>query len=178
MSKRDVLEVAVKMLGLYTLFSFFGSIMFVGGALSSADSRFIENKTVYVCFSCLVPVLYLAFALVFLARGRRIAEMLTRDSEIGPDRKGSILPPYAQLCFWVRILGLYFFVAVSSRLVSAIAQAGITVRNPFWWTRIVGDALELGLAVIFIFRSEQVSRFVERKAEPSERLCENSGEPS
>jgi hypothetical protein len=166
MNKRDVLEVAVKIMGLYALCSFFGSIVFVGGALSSAGSKFIENRTVYVLFSCLATVLYLVFAVAFLSRGRRIAEILTRDSDAAHPGERAVLPPHAHLYFWIRILGLYFFVAVSSELVSAIAQAGVTIRSAFWWTRLVGETLQLGLSLAFIFRSGRVARFVEEHAEP------------
>ena len=177
MNKRDVLEVAVKMMGLYSLFSFLGSIAAVGGVIATADNKFIESKTVYVSFACIGAFLYLVFAVAFLWRGRRIAEMLTQDSEIVRTGERAALPPYARLCFWVRILGLYFFVAVISRLVSAIAQAGYTVRSPFWWSRLVGEALELGLAVLFIFRSERVSQFVERHAEPCDGANAALGAP-
>ncbi len=166
MNKRDFLEVAIKMMGLYTLFSFIGSIIIAGAAMSSSD-KFLENKTLYVLSCCLALVLYLVLALAFLWRGRRIAEMLTRNSEIDPSGERSALPPYARLCFWVRILGLYFFVAVVSDLVAAMAQAGVTIRSVFWWSTLVGETLQLALSVIFIFRSERVSEFVERHAEPS-----------
>jgi len=166
MNKRDILEVAIKIMGLYLVLSLLGSIAIVGGAISTADNQLIKNKTVYVGFTCLAALSYFIFAVAFLCRGRRIAEMLTRDSEIGPDSERPLLPPYARLSFWVRILGLYFFVSVSSRLVSAIAQAGYTIRSGFWWSRIIGEAFELALAIIFVLKSERVSQFVERHAEP------------
>ena len=167
MNKRDTLEVAVKVLGLYCLLSFLGSIMFVGMALSSADSKYIENKALYLTFSCLATLLYLAFAVAFLPGGRRIAEMLMRDS--GADRDGAraAQPPYAQLHFWVRLLGLYFFVSVIGRVVSDIAQAAITVRSIFWWSKLGGEILQLGLSLAFIFRSDRVAKLVEGVAKPT-----------
>jgi hypothetical protein len=166
MNKRDILEVAIKIIGLYLVLLFVGSMSTVGGAISTADNQFIENKTVLVGLTCLAALLYFIFAVAFLCRGRRIAEMLTQDSEIGPASERPLLPPYARLSFWVRLLGLYFFVSVSSRLVSAIAQAGYTIRSGFWWSRIIGEAFELILAIIFVLKSERVSQFVERHAEP------------
>ena len=106
MTKRDILEVAIKIMGLYLVLSFLGSIAIVGGAIATADNTFIGSKTVYVLFTCLASFLYLVFAVAFLCRGRRIAEMLTRDSAIAPTGGRSALPPYAHLSFWVRILGL------------------------------------------------------------------------
>src|ERR1017187_4486273 len=97
MNKRDVLEVAVKILGLYCLLSFLGSVMMVGLALASADSKFIENKVIYISFSCLASLLYVLFTVLFLRGGKRIAEMLTRDSDAGHAGERAVLPPHAQL---------------------------------------------------------------------------------
>ena len=166
MNKRDVLEVAVKIMGLYCLMMFLSSIMFVGMALSSASSKYIENKVVYISFSCLASILYVFFAVLFLRGGKRVAEMLTRDSDAGHAGERAVLPPHAHLHFWIRILGLYLFVSVVGHLVSDIAQAGVTIRSPFWWSKLVGEILQLGLSLAFIFKSQCIARFVEGVAEP------------
>jgi hypothetical protein len=166
MNKRDVLEVAVKIMGLYCLLSFLGSVMMVGLALASADSKFIENKVIYISFSCLASILYVLFTVLFLRGGKRIAEMLTRDSDAGHAGERAALPPHAQLHFWIKILGLYFFVSVIGHLVSDVANAGTTIRNSFWWSRLAGEILQIGLSLVFIFKSTCVARLVERHAEP------------
>lgn len=177
MSKRDVLEVAVKLVGLYALFAFLQSITMLAGVIASADKQFVGSKTVFVSFICLASILYLVFAVAFLWRGRRIAELLTRDSEMSATGQRAVLPPYAPLGFWVRILGLYFFVGGVSELVSAIAEAGITERSPFWWSRLAGHVVQLAVSLAFIFRSERVSQFVERHAEPSDGANAALGAP-
>jgi len=161
-NKRDVLEVAVKMMGLYCLISFLGSIVPVGIAVSSPDPKIVENKAVYVWFTCLGALLYLVFAILLLGRGRWIAERLIKDSI--PDRLEvrSVPPPHACLDFWVRILGLYFFLSVVGRLVTHIAETGFTVRGIFRWSRLVGDGVELCLALVFILRNDYVASLVEK----------------
>ena len=165
MNKRDVLEVGIKLIGLYLVVSFLGSLSVVAAVFSVADSKLIENKPLYEVITCFASLFYLFFAVAFLWRGRRIAEMLTRDATVGPDTAGTALLPCARLAFWVRILGLYFFIAVSSRLVSALAQAGSTIRGAFWWSRIVGEVFEICLALVFIFKNEHVSQIVEEHGE-------------
>src|SRR5882724_4513283 len=166
MNKRDVLEVAVKIVGLYCLFSFLGSIMMVGIAFASADSKYIENKVIYISFSCLASFLYVLFAVLFLRGGKRIAEMLTRDSDVGHAGERAALPPHAHLQFWIKILGLYFFVSVVGHLVSDVANAGVTIRNSFWWSKLAGEIVQTGLSLAFIFKSTFVARLVERHVEP------------
>ena len=163
MNKRDVLEVAVKMLGLYCLLSFISSIGVVGVAVSSPNPKIVENKSVYVGFTCLVAVLYLVFTILLLGRGRWIAERLIKDSIADRPGERSVLPPHARLDFWVRILGLYFFWSVVGRLVTNMAEAGFTtVRSIFWWSRVVGNGVELCLALVFVLRNDYVASLVER----------------
>jgi hypothetical protein len=169
MSKRDVLEVAVKLVGLYAVFAFLQSIAWLAGIIASEDKQFVGSKTMYVSLACLAAVLYLVFAVAFLWRGRRIAEFLTQDSESSGIGERPAMPACARLGFWVRVLGLYFFVGGISEVVSAIAQAGITVRSPFGWSQVAGHVVQLAVSVVFIFRSERVSQFVERYAESGKR---------
>lgn len=167
MSKRDLLEVSIKVMGLYCLLSFLGSTITLGAGLSSTDSKFIENKTIFVSFLCLSTLLYLVFAIVFVRWGKSIAEMLTQDSNVDHPMERGTLPPHAHFYFWVRILGLYFFVFVVGHLVSDIAQAGIAMRSIFWRGRFLGEILQIGLSLAFIFQSQRVARFVEGVAKPN-----------
>jgi flagellar biosynthesis protein FlhB len=162
MTKRDVMEIAIKVMGLAFLFFFFQSIPVVGAAFLSKEAKYIANKTVYILFSCLATLLYLGFALLFLRAGRRIAEMLMSESgkDSSPNREP--LAPHAHLHFWVRILGLFFFVSGVGSLVSDFLQAALTVQNTFWWTRIMGHVIQLALALVFIFRTKVVTQWVEK----------------
>jgi hypothetical protein len=166
MSKRDLLEVAIKVMGLYCLFSFLGSIVALGAGLSSVDSKFIENKTVFVSFLSLACSLYLAFAIVFVCWGKSIAEILTQDSTVNRPAEQGPLPPHAHFYFWIRILGLYFFVSVVGQLVSDVTHAALTVRSMFWWSRLLGETIQIGLSLAFIFQSQRVAKFVEGDGKP------------
>lgn len=46
------------------------------------------------------------------------------------------------------------------------AQAGITIRNTFWWSRLVGDAFQVCLALVFILRNDYVASLVEKLSPP------------
>jgi O-antigen/teichoic acid export membrane protein len=166
MNKRDLLEVSVKVMGLYCLFSLLGSIIALGVGLSSADSKFVQNKTLYASSLCLATLLYLVFAIAFVRGGKCIAEMMTRDSDGDHAEERGALPPHAHLYFWVRILGLYFFVSIVGHLVSDLAQAGMSMRSIFWWSRLLGEILQIGFSLAFIFKSQAIAKFVEGVAEP------------
>jgi hypothetical protein len=164
MTKRDVMEIAIKVMGLAFLFLFSQSILVAGAAFLSRDARSIGNKTVLILFSCLATLLYLSFALLFLRAGRRIAEVLMSESGKDPIQNREPLAPHAHLPFWVRILGLYFFVSGAVSLVSDFLQAALTVQNTFLWTRLIGHVIQLALALVFILRTKVVTQLVERES--------------
>lgn len=165
MTKRDVMEIAIKVLGLAFLFFFLQSVPLVGAAFSSVDSKFITNKTVFVLFYCLVPLLYLVFALLFLCAGRRIAELLMSEPGKESTQNRETLPPHAHLHFWVRILGLYFFVSGAGALVSEVSRAALSIHYALWWTRLVGHVFQLAVALVFIFRDKYVAQLIEKGSE-------------
>jgi hypothetical protein len=161
MIKRNVTEIAIKVMGLVFLFFFFETIPLVGAAISS-DAKYMANKTVYVLFCCLTTLLYLLFALLFLCAGRRIAEMLMNESDKDSIQNRETLAPQAHLHFWVRILGLYFFVSAAGSLASDISLAAVTIHTTFWWTRLIGHVFQLALALVFIFRDRFVAQLIEK----------------
>ena len=161
MNKRDALEVGIKILGLYSLLSVFGSIHVIISAYT-AESKLIENRPVYVLFSLLVLFLYLAFAIILLWRGKLIAEKLTGPSTSSVAGEQPALPTHAKLEFWVRVLGVYFFLSSIGQLVATMAEAGITIRNAFWWSRLVGEAFKLGVSLAFVFKGDYVANLIGR----------------
>ena len=103
MNKRDVLEVALKIIGIYYLFAVIGESLSIFFFIVSASHN--QNKFVYPLVSSVFFSLVLT--VVFLWKGKRIAELLTQDSSHAEVQ--SALTPHAHLYFWVKILGLYFF---------------------------------------------------------------------
>jgi len=166
MNKRDVLEIAIKLMGLYLLLTFLGSIFTLGIALSSAQSSQIHNKPMFISFACLEIVLRLSFALILLYAGNRIADTLAGESAVpGPQQR---TPPssHAHLSLWVRILGLYFVLSIIPHLVWDVAEVVGIVTAPNWSTRILSETLQLALSLICVLRNESVATFIEKHTKP------------
>jgi hypothetical protein len=166
MNKRDVLEIAIKLMGLYLLFTFLGSIFAIGIALSSAQVGQIHNKPMYISFACLEIVVRLAFALILLYKGNRIAETLAGGPAVPSPQQRTSPSSHVHLSLWVRILGLYFVLSVIPHLVWDMAEVVGVVTVPYWSTRILSETLQLALSLICVLRNESVATFIEKYTKP------------
>ncbi|MGD0059127.1 MAG: hypothetical protein ABSD58_06890 [Verrucomicrobiia bacterium] len=166
MNKRDVLEIAIKLMGLYLLFTFLGGIFTLGIALSSAQVGQIHNKPMYISFACLEILLRLTFALVLLYKGDLIAQTFGGSAVPSPQQR-TVPSPHVHLSLWVRILGLYFVLSIIPHLVWDVAEVVGVVTAPNWSTRILSEAVQLALSLICILRNESVATFIEKHTKPA-----------
>jgi len=176
MTKRDAVEVAVKIIGLYSLFTF--AINIVGqaniictafGLLAVGHEQIMANPALYIVLCCLSPLVQLVFALVFLRGGRRIAEMLVKEQ--ARDSETQTIAGSSQSYFpsWIRILGLYFFVSAIVQLAGRIGQVAALARDANWQYHIhvVAPILQLVFSVVLIFKARNVADLIGGTAEPS-----------
>ena len=167
MNKRDVLEIAIKLMGLYLLFTFLSSVFAIGIALSSAQLSHIQNKSMYIAAACLEMLVRLSFALVLLYAGNRIAETLAGGSAVPSPQQRTPPSPHVHLSLWIRILGLYFVLLTIPHIVYDIAEVVGVVTAPNWSTRILSDTLQLVLSLICVLRNESVATSIEKYAKPA-----------
>jgi len=166
MNKRDVLEIAVKLMGLYLLYTLLGGIFALGVAVSSAAPGQIHNKSMYIAVACWELALRLTFALVLLFKGNHIAETLAGGSAGPSPQQRTPLSSHVHLSLWVRILGLYFALLLIPRLVWDVAEVLGVVAAPNWSTRILSETLQLALSLICVLRNESVATFIEKHTKP------------
>jgi hypothetical protein len=166
MHKRDVLEIAVKLMGLYSLLTFLGSIFSVVAVLLSTQLNSMRNKSLYVALLCGEAVLRLVFAAMLIRYGDRIAEMLAGSPTAARAPESTPLSAHARMSLWIRVLGLYFFLSVAPHVVWDIAEVVGAVQSPNWSTRTLAETLQLALSLLCIVRNESVAAFIEKHSKP------------
>jgi uncharacterized membrane protein required for colicin V production len=163
MSKRDALEIAVKIFALYCVVAFFASIPNAAMAFAADTGNLVTNRALFLFLSCLHPVLYLVLAIVFLSKGQAIAAALASGDSVSAAREEhEKFPPYTQLYFWITVIGLYYLVSASTSLASDLVRVTFAIRNTFWWMGVVSNAMTLAVALIFTLKSKKVAEYVER----------------
>ena len=168
MTKENVLEIIAKTFGLYCLIQFVRSTIAVSGAIVM-EPGFVINRALYVSLISLVPLLYLVLSYVFLKKSQIIMKIIgVNDAEhqIAESESGQAQPVYAKLSFWVVLIGLYYFVSSVSALVSYIGTLAIKLEKGMFLIHdpVLPQAFIFILSLVFIFRSEKVVDFIERKS--------------
>lgn len=165
MSKRGVLEIGLKLCGVYSFVMFVRflpsplSVFFVQG------EGLIENLRLYILAMTLYPLLNLALAYLFVMKTEAILDLLRlsgKDSE-----SESKLPAFGTLSLGIRLIGLYYFVSSSAALVALVpvfardfnsgyAPGYLTWRVPDIWLQLA----TLLLSLVLIFKNGKVEEII------------------
>jgi len=164
-TKRDVMEVAVKVFGIFMLILFVRALPMTVVQFFIDTSEFISNRMAYLVFNIVHSFTPLVFACLFLFRGKAIASFLVADASPETDTGGT-QPAYAQIWFWVVIIGLYYFVSSASALIAQLlahtiefTEFPMTLTGQRFWSSIIA----LLLSIFFIFWSKPIDRFIQKR---------------
>jgi len=159
LSKRDIYEVAIKLLAIYFAITAIEAIPPLGMALATYNSEHVVNPYLYIGSPASLTVIYLFFAVLFFKKSNFIVGMLCGPTAIKSNSEIEKLER-GNLSLWIKVIGLYYFVMSSGSLVSHISQLGN--RGYYWWTPVITKALILCLSLWFIFRTSSVKNIMEK----------------
>ena len=173
MTKRTIMEVVAIAFGFYCLISLIKSTPSVGMALVMKEPEFITNRLLYALLMSLFPLLNLILAYILLWKTRLIVNFFTSD-DTSDDLDFSSKPAelsetqsnFADLSFWIKIIGLYYFVSSVSTVISRLGTLAIKLREGWFWAYdpLLPQAFIFTISLIFIFRSQRVAKFIRRKS--------------
>ena len=87
--------------------------------------------------------------------------MLVSESGTSAIQSREALPPHAHVHFWIKVLGFYFFASAIGSLISNLSDVAINVHATHWRSPLFGHAIQLALALLFIFRAKWAAQTVE-----------------
>lgn len=168
MSKRDLFEVAVGILGLYLLLMFLMVIPGVLMALTQNDSLYFSSISSYAVL-CSSPILYLVFGVACLLKGPLLGERLFADTNAEPEAERESLPTHCQLSFWMILVGVYLMISSSPTLLEHLLRLSIQLSEGsemrYWWLEITGEGLTVIFSLILIFRSNRIETFIQDRSQ-------------
>jgi len=168
MTKRDLLAVSLKVLGVYSLFNAIMLLTQVGFFIARYVTQGPRNENPYVLMAGFAAgfMLYLAFALVLLGRGDWIARKLVDEDGALPAvwARDSERPVFVLALRIVGAVWLIKGVWMLSRTLSLILPRGgfSTYQLP----EITSSGILLALAAYFLSGGKHLVRFVFKEKEP------------
>ena len=168
MTKRDLLAVSLKVLGVYSLFNAIMLLTQTGIVTARYVSQGLRNENPYVLVSSFAAgsILYFAFALILLGRGDWIARKLVNEDAALPTLgAGEWERPVFILA--LRIVGAVWLINgvwMLSRTFTLNFSTGgfFAYKLP----EIVSYAVLLAIAVYFLLGGKHLVRFVFKEKEP------------
>ena len=168
MSKQTVLEIAARIFGLYCIVQFFQSIPAIIAAIVVPNRELISNKTLHIVLTSLYPLVFLALAYIFLVKSDTITKITgsQRETAAGteftyPENEAL----YNKLHFWILILGIGYFISAISSILLGMGTLSYKLKNGWFIAHdpVLPQAITLILSLLYIFRSEQIAKFIETR---------------
>ncbi|MDA3800386.1 MAG: hypothetical protein PF692_15080 [Kiritimatiellae bacterium] len=170
MTKRDLLEVVIKILGVYCFILFVRFLpnlpMFF---VTTGMDDYITNNTLYVLLTCLYPLINLALSYVFVIKTEMVLNVLRISGEQNETVDRHETPAYGRLSFWIRIIGLYYFVSSATKVASLIpalaldfTRTSTSVYHSLSGIKMWPQLIILALSLFFIFKNNKVEYIITR----------------
>lgn len=160
MTKRDIADIVLVLVGLGLIFSFLSAFLSLGGILSFKDNEFF-NKSVAVPLHLLYLLALLAGSWLLLIKRKIILNLLFPSAnKVTIALEGEALE-IIKYTFWIKLFGIITCLASAikfiSRLVSAIPSRGEYIVGGFWWHQSGPELISAILAIIVIWKADWIA---------------------
>ena len=167
MRKRDVLEIIIKIFGLFCIVQFIRSMPATFGAILIAQPEFITNKPLYVISMSSYPIVFLLLSIIFIFKSSLISKYLLTEStpmSIREDQNEAEKPVYSKLSFWIIIIGFFYLVSSTAAVLSGLPTIFIKMKTGWFLTHdpFLTQALTFIISLFCVFRSEKVEEFINK----------------
>ena len=177
MTKEHILDIALKIFGIYCVVEIFKFVFFLGPVFIRQSDKFWEHYTSkigYLVSQIPYLLLHLILAYIFLFKTQWIIRLVgVKDSGTSEivDARSSGWPTYS---FWIKLLGLYYFVSSAAAIAAHALELVVKDSGSFhlYWSggSFLTNIMTLLLALFLIFKTERVEHFItKRKIKDTQR---------
>ncbi len=170
MTKEHILDIALKVFGIYCAIESI-KFFFAFGPLFIAKSdkfwEFYTSKVGFLVSQIPYPLLHLFLAYIFLFRTQWLIRLVggkEYDTSLFTDSQPVQWQTY---CFWIKILGLFYFVSSSAAIAAHALELVVKDSGSFhfFWSggSFLTNVITLLLALFFIFKTERVEHLITKR---------------
>ena len=173
MKKHELLEVVIKLIGVYCfVLSLWGIVIIPMSIISFPDNyNVFGNQAISPLFASIYHILLFILSYVFIKKTDLIFNILgfsAQDEETG----AAEVSISGSLSFWIRIIGLFYFVSSAPQIVSYIIVyiQSLDLSAP-QKTQVIADSVQpmvvnivlLILSLLFIFKNQYIEAMLTTK---------------
>jgi hypothetical protein len=165
MTKRDVFEIISKAFGIYCIVQFIRSTPAVIGAIVVNQPDFITNRPLYISLMSLYPLIFLFLSVIFIRKSDRLTNFFFPKSNVdnpSEDQRGDQNASYAQLSFWIVIIGFYYLISSTASVLTGLPAIYAKVKNGWFLTHdpFLPQALIFIMSIVCILKSEKIEELI------------------
>jgi hypothetical protein len=169
MTKEHILDIALKVFGIYCVVTAIKFFFFFGPLFIGKSEKFWElytSKVGFLISQIPYPLLHLFLAYVFLFRTQWLIRLVGGKNYDTSLLKDSQLSEWQTYSFWIKILGLYYFITSAAAIAASAIE--LVFRNSGQFIRwssgsFLTDVFILLLSLFFIFKSGKVEELITKR---------------
>ena len=168
MKKHELLEAVIKLIGVYCFILFLRVIsnfpILVVFFLQDFSSSF-SISTTHLFVNMAYPLVLILLSYVFVKRTDMILKLLDLSTQQNEEENTIKVSTCGHLSFWIRIIGLYFFVSstpyIASHFIVSILSLDLSTTQQMHVISdsghyILAQVFMLGLSLFFIFKNQYI----------------------
>jgi len=159
MTKRHIIEIAIRIYALYLLVQIPMSVWGIGSVFLMDYSQLVKDPLLYKAWAIVSPFLYFLISMFLLLKAENISKFIVGRHEIKTE-SDERFPPYSELSFWITLLGIYFLVTSISSIIAELIRTPIYVRDNYMWSIIIPKSIMIVAAYYMTFKSQKVADFI------------------
>jgi hypothetical protein len=160
MNKRDILEIGIKLLGVYCLILSISTLPVAALYITNAIKGSETLRTILIILSSLQPIIFFCLGFILILRADSIINRIVNDSTPSSQVSEKIM----DVVVWIRLIGLYLVAASIGGLLDNIALTVISRGQSLYdLLRISSHVVTIFIGLYFIFKGDKVATFIEPK---------------
>ncbi len=170
MTKEHILDIALKLFGIYCVVATIKFFFALGPLFIGRSEKFWEfytSKAGFVISQIPYPLLHLFLAYIFLFRTQWLIRLVSGKNYDALLPKDSHSSEWQTYSFWIKILGLYYFVRSAAGIAASAVELVFRDSELFHirWSSgsFLTDVFILFLSLFLIFRSGKVEALITKR---------------
>jgi len=170
MTKRTLLDLIIKTIGVYLAVTFIRSIPPFLIQFTVDTSQFVAKPRAFLVFNVLHTVLPLFLSWVFLFRSSTLVRLIVRTDDLPATDSNAPTAAYATFSFWIVLIGLYYLLSSAGDLLNHVVKLAFEGRYyapghvvQFMTRDLIPSTVTFVLSLFFVFKSRTIESFIQRK---------------
>ena len=165
MKTNDVRDLAVKLFGLYCLVCLVTAVpqVMMICIASEAAMQYVHGRLAMGALASVQAAAYVALAYLFLFKTAGVVRLIWGPSAASEPSPG--LPVAPGLSFWIILIGVFYCIQSSSRLLSQLLHLATQrgMAGLYLWDQLASDVIVLAASAFCILKSKDIEGFIQSR---------------